>query len=194
MHFITVDLPEPFGPIRPRISPAAMEKLMSLHGDQAAEALGQAVDFQQRASFAALRPAAAAPMKPPGKNRITTSATAETTKVESSPSGRRTSPATIRKIAPSGGAEDGAPPAQHGGDDDLHADGDVHHRADRGGAEIEDQHRAGQAGEERADAERRQLVLGDVEAERGGLHRVLPAGLQDQPDRRARQAEQDARR
>ena len=27
--FITVDLPEPFGPMRPRISPGAMEKLMS---------------------------------------------------------------------------------------------------------------------------------------------------------------------
>ena len=30
MHFITVDLPEPFGPIRPRISPGWMAKLMSL--------------------------------------------------------------------------------------------------------------------------------------------------------------------
>ena len=30
IDFITVDLPDPFGPIRPRISPAWIEKLTSL--------------------------------------------------------------------------------------------------------------------------------------------------------------------
>ena len=34
-------------------------------------------------------------------------------------------------------------------------------------------------------------MLGDVEAERAGLHRILAARLQDEADRRARQREQD---
>ena len=125
---------------------------------------------------------------------MTASAMAETTKVLSWPSGRSTSSATIRKIDAECRAQDGAPAAQHGGDDDLHGDAKVDHRVDRGGAEIEHQHAAGEAGEQRADAERRQLVLGDVEAERGGLDGVLAGGLQDQADRRARQTEQDDRR
>ena len=37
---------------------------------------------------------------PRRKNRIASNATAETTKVDSSPSGRSASPATIRKIEP----------------------------------------------------------------------------------------------
>ena len=54
--------------------------------------------------------------------------------------------------------------------------------AGRGGAHVEHQQRAGEAAEQRADAEGGQLVLGDVEAERPRLHRILSAGLQDQPE------------
>src|SRR3954454_19662632 len=67
--------------------------------DQAAEALDQAVDFEQRGHY---RPSVCSrrPMKPLGKNRITTRAKAETTKVDNWPSGRSTSPAASRKTAP----------------------------------------------------------------------------------------------
>src|SRR6202007_3039701 len=85
----------------------AQIKAQILHRGEAAEALGQAADFEhgrvrgcdvhhERASRDR-----AAPRKPPGKNSTTRSATAETIKVASSPVGRRNSPATIRKIAPS---------------------------------------------------------------------------------------------
>ena len=89
-------------------------------------------------------------------------------------------------------AEDGAPAAEHRPDDHLHADGDVDEGADRGRAEIEDHQRAGEPGEEGADDEGRELVLGDVEAERAGLHRVLAARLQDEADRRAREPVENA--
>ena len=88
-------------------------------------------------------------------------------------------------------AEDRAPSAEHGADDHLHADRDVDEGSDRRRAEIEDHQRAGEPGKERADEERRELVLGHVETQRAGLHGVLTARLQDQPDRRARQAVQD---
>ena len=43
-----MDLPAPFGPIRPRISPSSTVKLRSFHGLQAAEALAQARDLEER--------------------------------------------------------------------------------------------------------------------------------------------------
>ena len=89
------------------------------------------------------------------------------------------------------GAEDRAPTAQHRGDDDLHADRDVDEGADRRRAHVEHHQRAGEAREEGADDEGRELVLGDVEAERTRLHGVLAARLQDEPDRRARQPEEN---
>jgi len=64
--------------------------------DQATEPLGQAGDFEQRAHARRRN----RPRKPPGTNRMTASATPETTNVESWPSGRRISPATMRKTAP----------------------------------------------------------------------------------------------
>src|SRR5690606_26320626 len=81
-----------------------------LHGGQAAEALGQPAHLQERCG--AVRSngrrrheraprASSEPRKPFGKNRMTNSATAETMKVAISPVGRKNSPATIRKMAPS---------------------------------------------------------------------------------------------
>ena len=46
MSFITVDLPEPFGPMRPKISPARTLKRHLLHSDEAAKALGEAFDLE----------------------------------------------------------------------------------------------------------------------------------------------------
>src|ERR1700732_2006411 len=75
---------------------------------EAAEALGEAADFENgrivggRVHHERASRDRAAPRKPPGKNNTTSNATAETMKVASSPVGRRNSPATIRKIAPSG--------------------------------------------------------------------------------------------
>ena len=92
--FITVDLPEPFGPIRPRISPAVHAEAHVLDRDQAAEALGQALDLEERRAGArsrALCPVREQPRKPLGKNRTTSSAMAETMKVASSPVGRSAS-------------------------------------------------------------------------------------------------------
>src|SRR4029079_2028782 len=78
-----------------------------LDGGEAAEPLGQSADgkdgsgghgliHHERASRDK-----AAPRKPPGKNRPTSRAPADTMKVASSPVGLRNSPATIRKIVPS---------------------------------------------------------------------------------------------
>ena len=78
------------------------------------------------------------------------------------------------------GAKNGAPAAEHGANDHLDADRHVDQCADRGGAEIKHQQRAGEAGKEGADDERGELVLDDVEAERGGLDGILAARLQDQ--------------
>ena len=94
ISFITVDLPEPFGPIRPRISPARDAERHVLDGDQAAEALGEAVDLEMRSSAmlsagSLLR--VSRPKKPLGKNSTTTSAMAKTTKFDRSPSGRSSS-------------------------------------------------------------------------------------------------------
>src|SRR5271165_493504 len=71
-------------------------------------------------------------------------------------------------------------------------DRDVDEGSDRGRPEIEDHQSARESGEKRADQERRQLVLGHVEPERCGLHRVLAARLQDETDRRARKPVQDS--
>src|SRR6202521_560336 len=74
---------------------------------EAAEALGEAADFENgrivggRVHHERASRDRAAPRKPPGKNNTTSNATAETMKVASSPVGRRNSPATIRKMAPS---------------------------------------------------------------------------------------------
>ena len=76
---------------------------------------------------------------------MTTSATAETMKVARSPSGRRSFAGDDQEDRAERGAEHGAPPAEHRGDDDLHADGDVDEGADRGGAEIEHHQRAREA-------------------------------------------------
>ncbi len=46
--FIAVDLPDPFGPIRPKISPARRSRAEVLDGGEAAEALGQAADLEHR--------------------------------------------------------------------------------------------------------------------------------------------------
>src|SRR6185437_5938872 len=88
-------------------------------------------------------------------------------------------------------AEDGAAAAEHRGDDDLHVDADVDHLIHRGGAEIEHEHGAGDAGEERADDEGGELMLGNIEAQRLRLDRILAAGLEDEADRRTREAEED---
>src|SRR3984893_4538521 len=78
-----------------------------LHGSEATVALGEAADFENgsvmggRVHHERASRDRAAPRNPPGENRTTSSATAETMKVASSPGGRRNSPATIRKIAPS---------------------------------------------------------------------------------------------
>src|SRR5262249_17249657 len=78
-----------------------------LHRRQSTEPLGEAADFEHRLVCGHLvhheraSRDRAAPRKPPGKNNTTRRATAETMKVASSPVGRRNSPATIRKIAPS---------------------------------------------------------------------------------------------
>ena len=61
-----------------------------------------------------------APRKPPGKNKTTSSATAETINVASSPVGRRNSPATIRKIAPSAAPSTCAAAAEHRGNDNIY--------------------------------------------------------------------------
>src|ERR1700730_2322816 len=77
------------------------------HRGEAAEAFGQVADFEDRyCAVGRVRHERAsrdraAPRKPPGKNRTTSRATAETMKVANSPVGRKNSPATIRKIAPS---------------------------------------------------------------------------------------------
>src|SRR6202521_414635 len=73
---------------------------------EATEALGEAADFENRRVIGGIHYCrapcdSAAPRKPLGKNRITSNATVDTMKVASSPVGRRNSPATIRKIAPS---------------------------------------------------------------------------------------------
>ena len=58
IDFITVDLPDPFGPIRPRISPAWIEKLTSLTAASPPNLL-------KRPSTSSL--AAAALMSPPAR-------------------------------------------------------------------------------------------------------------------------------
>src|ERR1700733_14056858 len=73
------------------------------------------------------------------------------------------------------GTEHGATSTEYSRDDHVHSDRDVDDSADRGGAEREDEKRAGEAGEKRADDEGGEFMLDDVEAERAGLHRVLAA-------------------
>ena len=118
---------------------------------QAAEALGQAADFENgrvaggRIHHERASRDRAAPRKPPGKNRTTSSATAETMKVASSPGRPQEFAGDDQEDRAERGAQHGAAAAEHGGDDDVDADGDVDHGADRGGAEIEHQQRARRA-------------------------------------------------
>src|SRR6202789_3800375 len=77
-----------------------------LDGGEAAEELGQPADLENRnvadrIHYCRAPCARTDPRKPLGKNRITSSAQVETMNVANSPVGRRNSPATIRKIAPS---------------------------------------------------------------------------------------------
>ena len=187
MHFITVDLPEPFGPISPRISPDATEKLMSRAAAQAAVAISTASRLPANV-HAAPRGPLARPMSPPGKISTTTSATAETMKVARSPKRAQQFAGADEEDRAQRAAQNGAPPAEHGADDHLHADRHVDERPHARRAEVEHHQRARQPGEQSRDDEARQLMLDDIEAERARLHRVLPGGLQDEPDRRARQA------
>src|ERR1700738_5131845 len=67
-----------------------------LNGGEATEALDQAADFENGSVIGGVHHERAsrdraAPRKPPGKNRTTSSATAETMNVASSPVGRRNS-------------------------------------------------------------------------------------------------------
>ena len=78
--FITVDLPEPFGPMRPRISPRPDREADVLDRDEAAEALGQASTSSIARPLMHAPRARACPRNPSGKNRITTSAMTETMK------------------------------------------------------------------------------------------------------------------
>src|SRR5579875_3336739 len=74
------------------------------HRHQTAESLGQPLDLKPRLPGAHPRRSdrrSAYPSTPSGKNRITSSAMAETTNVLSWPSGRSSSSNKIRKIAPS---------------------------------------------------------------------------------------------
>ena len=118
---------------------------------QAAEALGQAADFEdrggRRSASITSAPRATGPLRGSRRGRTArrASATAETMKVASSPVGRRNSPATIRKIAPSAAPSTVRRPPSTAATITLHADRDVDHGADRGGAEIEHQQRARQA-------------------------------------------------
>ena len=46
MQLNSVDLPEPLGPITPRISPSRTSKRHAAHGLHAAERLGDVADFE----------------------------------------------------------------------------------------------------------------------------------------------------
>src|SRR5947209_4170942 len=87
------------------VRPDQAENLAALHleadavdRDKATIALDQAVHREPRHACSPRRKIS--PSRPLGTNRITTSAIAETMKVESSPNGRSASPAAMRKIAP----------------------------------------------------------------------------------------------
>src|SRR5271166_1555178 len=71
-------------------------------GRQSAEPLEEALDLELcgRRAHVASRAPLTMPSNPPGKNRTTASATAETTKVARSPSGRSVSPKATRNTAP----------------------------------------------------------------------------------------------
>src|SRR6185437_2683468 len=95
------------GSNQPKNFSGAQVEAEILDSGQTAEAFCEFADLENRSIAGSLvhhwRPSCerAAPRKPPGKNRTTSSATAETMKVANSPVGRRNSPATTRKIAPS---------------------------------------------------------------------------------------------
>ena len=128
MSFITVDLPEPFGPIRPRILPAWIRERHVLDGDQAAEALGEAADFEKRAgrlAHALSFVRVSRPKKPPGNSSTTTSAIAKTMKFDEIAERPQRLAHGDQKDRAEHGAENGAAAADHRGDDDLDADGDV---------------------------------------------------------------------
>ena len=48
MQLTSVDLPEPFGPIRPTRSPCATVEIDAVERDEAAEALADILDLEQR--------------------------------------------------------------------------------------------------------------------------------------------------
>ena len=124
ISFITVDLPEPFGPIRPRISPGADREADVLDGDQAAEALGQPADLAD----------GAAPLiaRPPAAQRVAEQAVGEEQDHRERDGGDHEGVELAERAqhlarhdqedGAEHAAEDRAPAAEHGGDDDLHAD------------------------------------------------------------------------
>src|SRR5579883_41555 len=85
------------------------------------------------------------------------------------------------------GPDYGAPASEDRGNDDLNAHGNVDQSRDGGCAVIEDEECTAQPGEKSADEKGDELVLGNVEAERGCLHPILPARLKDKPHRRTRE-------
>src|SRR5580700_2470329 len=181
MSFITVDLPEPFGPISPRIFPASMESDISLTATRPPNRLvrpltSRCASAAMSVRFLAARQQAeeAARKKQHDKKRH-----GEHDEIRQVADRAERLAHGDKKDRAEHGTEYGAPPADHGGDDDLDADGDVDHRARRCRADVEDEQRSGKSGEEGADDERGELVLGHIETERAGLHRVLSARLQD---------------
>ena len=94
--FITVDFPDPLGPIRPRISPALTEKLICLSGGQSAEPLGEAFDLKPgRRRAHAASPHAPSREIPDGRSisRRNTAPAAPPRMVRRPPGPRRRSPA-----------------------------------------------------------------------------------------------------
>ena len=87
-------------------------------------------------------------------------------KLESSPSGRSSLGQPDQEHRAERAAEDRAAAAQHGRDDDLHAEGEIDDGVDGGGSEVKDQECAGEAENKALIHEGDELVLGDVEAER----------------------------
>src|SRR5271154_687397 len=141
MSFITVDLPEPLGPIRPRILPACTPNAISLTATRPPKRL-------VRPETSRLAAAAMSDIVPGAHEQPV-----EAAREQQHHDQRHGVDDEVRQVADRAQrlahgddedraerpAEDRAPAAEHGGDDDLHADGDVDQRARRGGADVKDQ-------------------------------------------------------
>ena len=157
-------------------------------GDEAAEAFGETVDFEQGTHSWCRRKT---PRRPRGTKRMARRAAAETMKVLSWPRGRRISPAMMRMTAPTAAPMMVRRPPRTAAMMTWTPTARLMTVLGEAGTEVEDEHGAGETAEKGADDEGGELVLGDVEAEGLGFDRVLAAGLEDESEGGAGEGEED---